>query len=76
MYFSYSKIKDVSNTSERKRHEDWLALGIVGFIAWKRDAIYTIIEYDDGVDIQKIVIDFKNNANYAQSLIYKKNVGE
>jgi hypothetical protein len=51
-----------------------LALGIVGFVAWKRNAVYTIIEYDDGVDLltQKIVIDFRNNANYAQALIYRK----
>ncbi len=31
-----------------------------------------MIEYNDGVDDQTVVIDFGNNANYAQGLIYKK----
>jgi hypothetical protein len=61
----YGKIKDISNSNERKRHEDWLALGIIGFVAWKRNAVYTIIEYDDGVDTQKIVIDFKQKMKAA-----------
>jgi hypothetical protein len=67
----YKQIKDIDNSKERKRHEDWVALGLIGLF-WKRNAIYTIIEYDDGVDIQRVVIDFQNNANYAQGLIYKK----
>ena len=33
---------------------------------WEKDHIYTIVAYDDGEDIQKIVTDFDNNANYAQ----------
>lgn len=68
----YDKIKNVSNISKRKRHEDWLSLGIVGFVAWKRNAIYTLVEYFDGQDDQKVVIDFHHNANYVQGLIYKK----
>ena len=39
---------------------------------WKTKHIYTIIEYHDGTDNQVIVIDFDNNVNYAQGLIYKK----
>ena len=31
-----------------------------------------IIEYYDGVDTQKIVLDFEKGANYAQSIIYRK----
>jgi hypothetical protein len=39
---------------------------------WKKNHIYTIIQYDDGHDIQTIVIDFHKNVDYAQALIYKK----
>ena len=39
---------------------------------WKKEHSYTLIVYDDGIHTQKIVIDFENNANYAQDLIYKK----
>jgi hypothetical protein len=56
----YGKIKDISNSTERKRHEDWASIGLFGLL-WKKNAIYTLIEYDDGVDTQKIVIDFKKN---------------
>ena len=67
----YSQIKDISNSDEKRRKEDWVALGIIGLF-WKTKHIYTIIEYHDGADNQVIVIDFDNNVNYAQGLIYKK----
>ena len=65
----YNQIKDISNSDEKRRHEDWVALGIIGLF-WKTKHIYIII--DDGVDNQVMVIDFDNNVNYAQGLIYKK----
>jgi hypothetical protein len=69
----YAKIKDISNSNEKKRDIDHLILGgVIGYAIWKKNHIYTIIEYDDGVDIQTIVVDFYNNVNYAQALIYKK----
>ena len=67
----YNQIKDISNSDEKRRKEDWVALGIIGLF-WKTKHIYSIIEYHDGVDNQVIVIDFENNVNYAQGLIYKK----
>jgi hypothetical protein len=39
---------------------------------WKKNQIYTIIEYDDKKDTQKIALDFEKSANCAQKLIYKK----
>lgn len=73
----YAKIKDIGNSKESKRDPDRLAFGLLFppvalAYLWKRDHIYTIVVYDDGVDTQKIVLDFDNNANYAQELIYKK----
>ena len=67
----FKQIKNVDSTREWKRHEDWASLGIAGLL-WKKNAVYTIIEYNDGVDDQKVIIDFQKNANYAQSMIYKK----
>lgn len=67
----YSKIKDVSNSNERKRHADWAALGLFGLL-WKENRIYTIVEYNDGEDDQTIVIDFEKAINFEQAFIYKK----
>jgi hypothetical protein len=58
-------------------HKERLAYGLLVLplalaYLWKKNHIYTIIEYDDGVDTQKIVLDFEKGANYAQSIIYKK----
>jgi hypothetical protein len=55
----------------KKRHEDWLALGVLGLL-WKKKFIYTIITYFDGNDDQTIVLDFSNNLEYAQNFIYTK----
>jgi hypothetical protein len=74
----YSKIKDILNTTELKRDAERLALGVIALplaaaYLWKKNHIYTIVEYeDDNTVIQKIVIDFGNNVNYAQALIYKR----
>ena len=39
---------------------------------WKKNHIYTILEYHDGNDVQKIVLDFEKGVTYAQSIIYRK----
>ena len=73
----YSKIKNLTNSNEMKRESDRLAAGLlfaplVLSYSWKKKHVYTIIEYDDEVDTQKIVLDFEKSANYAQGLIYSK----
>ena len=68
----YRSIKNLDNSREKKRHEDWAVMGLLGYALWKRNAVYTLIEYYDGIDIQKIILDFHNNVDYAQGLIYKK----
>jgi hypothetical protein len=73
----YSKIKDIINSNEMKRDIERLAYGLLlpplalAYL-WKKNHIYTILEYDDGYDIQKIVLDFEKGASYAQSIIYRK----
>ena len=73
----YSKIRDIANSNEMKRDAERLVYGVIALplalsYLWKKNHIYTIVEYDDGLDVQKIVIDFERNVNYAQALIYKK----
>ena len=64
---TYSKIKDITNSNEMKRDTERLAYGLLlpplalAYL-WKKKYIYTIIEYDDGVDTQKIVIDFEKGS--------------
>jgi hypothetical protein len=74
---AFSKIKDIANSNEMKRDGGRLMLGLIALplalsYLWKKNHIYTIVQYDDGIDIQNIVIDFEKNVNYAQALIYKK----
>ena len=72
----YSKIKNITNSNELKRDTERLAYGLLlpplalAYL-WKKNHFYTIIEYDDGVDTQKIET-LKRGASQAQSLIYKK----
>ena len=59
-----SKIKDLTNSNEMKRETDRLAAGLLFAplalaYLFKKNPVYTIIEYDDGVDTQKIVLDFE-----------------
>jgi hypothetical protein len=73
----YTKIKDVFNTNEKRRHAERLALGLVILplaltYLWKKNHTYTILEYDDGHDIQRIVIDLMDKVDRFQSLIYNK----
>lgn len=73
----YSKIKNLTNSNEMKRETDRLAAGLLFAplalaYLWKKNHVYTIIEYDDEADTQKIVLDFEQSANYAQGLIYTK----
>src|SRR5262249_2934279 len=72
----YSSIKDIINSNEMKREAERLVYGLILLplalsYLWKKNHIYTIIQYDDGNDIQNIVIDFDNDVNYVQALIYK-----
>ena len=67
----YKSIKNLDNSRERKRPKEWIEWGLPGLL-WKKDFVYTLIDYDDGIEIQKIILDFDNNANYAQGLIYKQ----
>ena len=48
-----------------------LVLTIVGAL-WKKNHIYTIIRFRDYFDDKMIVLDFDENIDSAQSIIYKR----
>ena len=68
----YSTMTSIENMDEKKISADRVVmLGVVGAL-WKKTHIYTIIRYKDELDEHKIILDFGDNVEYAQGLIYKK----
>jgi hypothetical protein len=49
----------------------FIPLAIVGAL-WKKNHIYTIIRFRDYFDDQMIVLDFDENIDSAQSVIYRR----
>lgn len=68
----YSNIIDIENLDEKKfAAERAIMLGLIGAL-WKKKHIYTVIHYKDELDQQKVILDFEDNVEYAQRLIYNK----
>ena len=49
----------------------FLPLSIIGTM-WKKKKVYTVIEYNDGIDTQSIVLDFEKHLEKKQPIIYQK----
>ena len=49
----------------------FLPLAIVG-ATWKKKIIYSVIEYNDGMDEQTIILDFGKKLEEIQPLVYQK----
>ncbi|MBV9179001.1 MAG: hypothetical protein JO297_18380 [Nitrososphaeraceae archaeon] len=63
---------NIENTNaERITKTRVLLLGIAGLL-WKKKYLYTIVEYDDGIDKQTILLDFHRDVDKVQPLIYLK----
>lgn len=75
----YSQIITIENMDDKKISKlrviglglIFLPLAIVGDV-WKKKKLYTVIEYNDGVQNQTIVIDFGKNVEKMQQAIYAK----
>lgn len=75
----YSKIKNIENMDEKKISAlrviglglIALPLAIVGAM-WKKKKVYTVIEYNDGLDDQTVVFDFDKYLEKMQPIIYHK----
>ena len=68
----YKSIRNLDNSREKRRHDYWAALGLLGYAFLKRHAVFTLIEYDDAIEIQRVILDFHENVDDVQRLIYKK----
>jgi hypothetical protein len=75
----YRHMQNVENTNEKKISAlrvivlglIFVPLAIVGAL-WKKNHIYTILRFRDYFDDQMIVLDFDQNIDSAQSVIYKR----
>jgi hypothetical protein len=75
----YRNMQNIENTNEKKISAlrvivlglIFVPLAIVGAL-WKKNHIYTIIRFRDYFDDQMIVLDFDQNIDSAQSVIYKQ----
>jgi hypothetical protein len=75
----YRHMQNIENTNERRISAlrviilglIFVPLAIVGAL-WKKNHIYTIIRFRDCFDDQMIVLDFDENINSAQSVIYRR----
>lgn len=75
----YRHMQNIQNTNEKKISAlrvivlglIFVPLAIVGAL-WKKNHIYTIIQFRDYFDDQMIVLDFDQNIESAQSVIYKR----
>lgn len=75
----FSKMSNIENMDDKKISAlrvvvlglIFLPLAIVGAL-WKKKKLYTVIEYNDGIDNQQMVFDFDKNVETMQPLIYHK----
>ncbi|HSA74238.1 MAG TPA: hypothetical protein VLD84_09825 [Nitrososphaeraceae archaeon] len=74
----YSSINNLENLDEKKiSAKRVIALGLVAFplaivgAMWKKNHIYTVIQYRDEIDDHTIIVDFDEYLESAQPLIYE-----
>jgi hypothetical protein len=73
----YRSMKNIENMTERRISIlrvvalglIFVPLAIVGAL-WKKNLIYTVIRFKDDFDDQMIIVDFDQNLDSAQSVIY------
>jgi hypothetical protein len=68
----YISIVNIENMDERKISALRVALlGLIG-VFWKKKCMYTVVQYNDGIDDQTVVLDFGKKIEEIQPLIYQK----
>jgi hypothetical protein len=66
----YSCILKIYNAN-KEEISGFLFIGPVG-TWWKKNHLYTVIQYKNGIDNQTIVVDFDRNIDSVQPLIYRR----
>jgi len=68
----YSSIANIKGVEDRRITKTrGYYIGPIALF-WKKNYIYTVIDYNDGSDDQSIVIDFHRRAEEVQKLIYQR----
>jgi hypothetical protein len=68
----YSTMTNIENADKDKVSLFRVAMfGVIGAL-WKKNHIYTIIQYRDEIDDHTIAVDFDGYIDEAQPLIYRK----
>jgi hypothetical protein len=68
----YSKIINIENMDREKvTAKRFLLVGLFA-LAWKKKILYTVIEYDDGINTHHIVFDLGDHMDEVQPFIYQK----
>jgi hypothetical protein len=75
----YRHMQNIENTNERRISASrviilgliFVPLAIVGAL-WKKNHIYTVIRFRDYFDDQMIILDFDEDIDSAQSVIYRR----
>jgi len=72
IWIPYKSILNIENTEEKKVSTKRAMMMGAGALLWKKKHLYTVIEYHDGFEIQKVIIDFDKDVETAQPLIYNR----
>ena len=68
----YTQMINIENMDEKKiTLKRFILVGLFA-LAWKKKKVYTVIEYNDGVDTQEIAFDFEKHLEKQQPVIYQK----
>jgi hypothetical protein len=78
----YSTIDDIEKLNGGKKisSDRLIALGILtgpgatAGLFWKKEHLYTVLHYNDGIDSNSLILDFGDNLKYAHPLIFERMV--
>ena len=69
----YSKITKLDNMDEKRITKTRIfATGLIVGLLWKKKFVYTVIEYNDGLQDQQVILDCDKDAQAAQRFIYAR----
>ena len=68
----FKRMTNIENTDEKKiTLKRWFLVGLWA-IPWKKNYVYTVIEYDDENDSQGLIFDFGKHLEDKQKIIYER----
>jgi hypothetical protein len=70
---TFESMKNIENSDVERLTKTRMILTpfFIGFL-WKKRYLYTVIDYNDGLDDQSIILDLHRSVEKAQSIIYQR----